>query len=224
MTIDYDWLKVRVENVSRAVSSTFPGYVSYDDIKGELWVWCLEHQDTVKGYNSDEDGEAKLHYVLKQKAVAFCQKEKAVKLGYSVDDLAFYKPKMLRELLNDVYQYEDWQPSGQNGDGQPGSKRIEPTSDRVEMMIDVKMGIEKLDPRNYSIIVGKFKYLYSDEEIADMLEVQVQSAPSSVSRALSALAKVLNNGKEVEPGDSYGRRTVRSNAAARADLSNHYDQ
>jgi DNA-directed RNA polymerase specialized sigma24 family protein len=219
----YEDIKVVLEGIARNVANSFPGYVSADDVTSECWVWAIENQDTVKRYAAEEGGEKTLAFVIKQKAMTFAFKAKADAVGYSPEDLAYYSVKTLRELLKDVFSYEDWQSFQSVGDGQPGAQKIEATGDRLTMLIDAKNAVEKLDERNYNIIIGKFKVGMPDKEIADMLEIQIQSVAPAITRSIKALSKILNEGKDMEPADSYGRRSVRSNAAWRAELSNHYE-
>lgn len=220
MTIDIERMKTSIASIAGNTARSFPGYATSDDIQQEIWVWLLENKKTVNRYDEESDGARKLNFVMRQKAWSYCNKQKAAKLGYSSEDVADYSVKTLKELLTDVFDYENWESGSVDYGSTPKAKRIESTGERVTSLIDVKAKLNDLDERNYNIIVAKFKYHQSDLEIADMLEVQPTSVPTTINRAVTALGKLLNTPK-VE--NTTERRTVMTNAASRAALSHNYE-
>lgn len=220
MTIDIERLKTTVKSVANNTARSFQGYAESSDLESELWIWLLENKETVRRYDTEEDGDRKIGLTLKREAMKYAQGLKAAKLGYSPDDLVGYGVAQLKVLLEDVFEYDNWESSQVDYSGTPKSKRIEPTGDRVTSLCDVKAGLEKLDERNYNIIVGVWKYGYDDQAVADMLEISINSVPTTINRAVRALSKLLSGpGEPVEPD----RRNVQSNAASRAALSHHYE-
>lgn len=218
--MDPNSFKTLLNSVASNTARLFPGHVTADDVTQELWLWAYENQATVRRYDEEEDGERKLAFVLKQKAITYCNGEKAARLGYSPSDVVGYGVKQLKVLLTDIWEYEDWESSQIDYSSTPKAKQIEATGDRITSMIDVKAAVEKLDERNYNIILAKFKYHYTDQELADMLEISTNSLGNTVNRAVRALSKFLST---PEQGDIPERRTVLSNAAARAAQSNFYE-
>lgn len=221
MPVDIERMKTQIASIAGNTARSFSGYVTSDDVQQEIWVWLLENKQTVNRYEQESEGAKKLNFVMKQKATTYAQKQKAAKLGYAPEDIADYSVKTLKELLTDVFDYENWESGSVDYGSTPKAKRIESTGERVTSLIDIKAKLEGLDERNYNIIVAKFKYHQSDQEIADMLEVGINSAPTSINRAVLALSKLLNTPKI--PVESTDRRTVVSNAAARAALSHNYE-
>jgi DNA-directed RNA polymerase specialized sigma24 family protein len=212
--------KTMLESVASGTARLFPGYATADDVTQELWIWAFENQDTVRRYDEEEDGERKLAFVLKQKAITYCNGEKAARLGYSPDDVVGYGVKQLKILLQDVFEYEDWQSGAVSYDPTPKAKRIEATDDRLASMADVKSGLERLDERHYNMLVAKYKYHYSDERLADLMEIGLSSVATTLNRSVRALSRLLST--PVQPDAPQGRHVV-SNAAARAALSNQYE-
>jgi DNA-directed RNA polymerase specialized sigma24 family protein len=222
MTVDIQRLTSSVNSVASNVARSFHGYADADDIASEIWIWLLGNKETVRRYDEEAEGAKKLNFVMRQKANTYAGKQKAAKLGYSIEDVAEYSVKTLKELLTDVFDYENWESGSVDYGSTPKAKRIESTGERVTSLIDVKAKLEVLDERNYNIVIAKFKYHQSDQEIADMLEVSLSSVPTSVNRAVAALGKLLNSTK-MEPKNSDDRRIVMSNAASRAALSHNYE-
>lgn len=220
MSIDPNRITSMIKSIASNTGRLFPGYTEASDIEGELWVWLLENKETVRRYDEEEGGERTLAFVMKQKAMTYANSLKAAKLGYSPDDIVGYGVKQLKVLLEDVFEYENWESAQVDYSGTPKSRRIEPTGDRVTSLIDVKSGLEKLDDRNYNILIARFKYGYTDQQMADLYELSLSSISTTVNRAVRALSNLLSSPQQADPPQ---RRAVMSNAAARAALSNNYE-
>lgn len=213
----YAFYESTVKAVASKIGRTYQGYTSLEDVEQELWVWIFQDQQNFTRYMNDA-GSAYL--ALQRRAHTYCESQRTASLGIIEPSYALYSPRAVRELLQDCFDYEDWQSFANKGDSQPKAKRLEATSDRLAMLVDVKTATGKLSDRDYNIIIGRFKYKYDDEQMADMLEIAPTSVKMTVSRAVKALTDLLN------PTDTtHGhveRRKVKSNAAARAELDNSW--
>lgn len=198
-----------ITRVAREVGRSYLNYTSIPDIEQELWVFVLERQEYFEKY------PATVWVAFRRAAHRFCEAQRNAALpGPPEPDL--YSPKVVRALLEDCFNYEDWQSFSQKGDDLPKARRLEATSDRLAMLVDVKSAVDKVTQRQYSILIAKFKLGWSDAQIAEMLEIETQSVATQVSRSVKAVADQLN---PKNPGHEYtGRRRVKSNAAARAEL------
>lgn len=218
MTDDlYDHYASTVSSVARKIGSTYLGYTTLPDIEQELWCVIYANVDHFTAY---KDAPALAYTALKRGAHSYCEKQRTASLGLPAEQAELYSPRAVRELLMDCFDHEDWQSFAQAGDSQPKAKRIEATSDRIAMLIDVKMAVDQLNERDYSIVIGRFKYRYDDDQMAEMLEISPTSVKMTVSRAVKALTDLLN---PTPAGREYvERRKVKSNAAARAELDNSW--
>ena len=219
--LDFDRLDPIVKQISRSIGRHFLSYVSIPDIEQELWAHIMLKQTHVAGYLTHPEGMGAINTMLVRQAKYYCGQERAASLGIDPDDFAIYSPQVVRTLLADVFEYEDWQSFAMNYDKMPSGKRLEATTDRIAMLCDVKSAVEKLPERDYNIIIARFKYHYDDEALAEMLDIAISSVDTTVRRSVNRIAKSLS-----EPDISIeyvGTRKVRSNAAARAELSNLHD-
>lgn len=73
------------------------GWVPFEDLYQEGWVWRLSHPVTVQAL-VDEGGRA-LDQRIRGYLTEFWRREKAAVSGYSVDDEAFYTPETVAKLL-----------------------------------------------------------------------------------------------------------------------------
>lgn len=207
-----------VSAVARSVGKTYRAYTSFEDIEQELWITVYGAPDHFRRYMAAPEAA---NAALGRAAHKYCEKQRTALLGASEPTYDLYSPKAVRLLLEDAFNYEDWQSFASKGDTQPRAKRIEATSDRIAMLIDVKVATDKLPEREYSIIIGRFKYRYDDDQMADMLEVSPVSVRKLVERAVKALTDLLNPSPEAR--EYVERRKVKSNAAARAEVSHSWD-
>jgi RNA polymerase sigma factor (sigma-70 family) len=211
----HDEYETMVGSVARSIGRSYLGYTSIPDVEQDLWLWLYEKAEYFQEYTA---APAMAHVALKRRAHVFCEEQRKAIMG--ADSESLYSLGAVRLLLTDCFDYEDWQSFSQKSDGMPRNKRLEATSDRLAMLIDVKTAVDKLSERNYSIIIAAFKYGYSDEELAEMLGIAVNSVKTTVDRAINALVKVLN---PTDVSHEYvATRKVKSNAAARAELDNQW--
>jgi len=224
MELDYAKVKRMVKEVAASVSSNFPSYVTPDETEQHLWLFLYERKSSIgKAVGEDSEWEPKIASTLRKAAFDHCAKEKASAEGYSTEDLFRYSVPKIRTLLPDAFDYEDWQPFGNFSDGQPTSKtQANMTGDRVAELIDIKIALEKLPEDRYNLLVWQFKYQYSMAQLGEEFDITPGAASDRSQRALKALQRELGRKDYVEVA-SPGRRTVRTNAAARAALSNQYE-
>lgn len=206
-----------IKKVAGNVASSFPEYVETDDVTSELWVWYLENEDTVRSMITDnESWEPMLYGTMARVASTFALKLEADYHGYSPDDVYYYSTPVVKELLKDVFDYEDWQSFSSFGDGQPKAKRQTPTSDRVDMLIDVKRGLEQITERQYNIIVWRYKYGFDDELIAQAMEIKPVSVPKTLDRAVEALKRKMGKKPIADMRGAWSQRSVDSEGIPRS--------
>jgi len=212
-------LAEKFDSIGRRVQYENPGYLSAEDYVQELWVWYLEGQEKLDQYLANgADGERMFVRSAYRVCYAAHKRDKAAALGMFTEDLCDYSISELRSLLDDVFDYDSWQSFAVKTDG-PKGVRIEATSDRLASLVDVKSKLSELDERDYNLIIWKWKYGYSDAQLAWALELQPSSIPRTVTRALQHLQKKLQG--PLKPRTE-GRK-AKSNAAARAAVSGAYE-
>lgn len=226
MALNYDVVHPMVKQVARSVSSSFPQYVTSEDTEGHLWVWIYDKRSTLIKLVEDDpqNWQAKIASTLRKVASDYCAKEKAAVEGYSTDDLYRYSIPKIKELLPDIFEYQDWQTFGQKGDGQPGSKPLaNQTGDRVAELVDIRAAVKALPEDTKQLLYLVHVFQYTADNLAEYFEITVEAAKKRSQRAYGAVQRELGRR---DPGDQPGpvqRRTVRSNAAWRAAQSSQYE-
>lgn len=217
-----------VGQIARSVSSNYPSYVSRDDTEQDIWLWVLKNKNTVsKLIRDDESWGAKLYTTMAKVASESAMKEEAATNGYSTDDMFEYSTKVVKTLLESVFDYEDWQPSPGMGDGMPKSRgQANETGDRIAMLADVGSAVLGLEDDQYNLILWAYKYHWSHEDLATELEVTKDTARKRLERAVEAVRRRL--GRKT-PGDMRKaspdrlRRSVITNANASYVTERNYE-
>lgn len=222
--MDEEWVEhVNVIATSEAnkLASRF-SMLDRDEIHNELWLWIFHNQDKVNEL-VEADEMSTLAFYLRTEGRRFCLTEKARISGFAVEDLHFYTSQQLYDLLPTVFSYRDWQPSGLTGE--PGMPRSQPdpkfSGNLVAMLADVSAGLLKLHASDYNVIIWRFKYDHSDEQLALELDCTPEAANKRVQRAVRRLCDAL--GGKTPFGDYTGSRKAQSNAAARAHQQRQWD-
>lgn len=226
MALDYNAFMPVVRQVALSVSKNFPSYVLSSDTEGAILLWIASKKDWIEDVVRDAPHNWKPKIVPLMRKVAFdhCNKEKADIEGYDISDVYRYSVKKIQNLLPDVFNHVDWQSFGMQGDGQPSSKaQANTTGDRVVELIDIKVALGQLKIDSYNFLVWQYKYHLPIEDLADTYNISVDAARKRSQRALGALQKQLGYKAREERESQPQRRTVRSNATARAISSNAWD-
>ncbi len=221
MPIDYDKIMKLTERIARQVSDDFPACVDWEDTQGALLLWVAKKQASLERLAEESNWEAQLSPTLRKVAFEHCGTEKAQAEGYDPSDVYNYSIPELRELIADAMDHENWQSFNSFGDGQPKAA-AQSYGDRTAKLVDVKAALEKLDDDSYNLLVSKFKYGCTNEELGLQYDVTPNAARMRSERALRGLRKHLGY-KVPREGSEAARRAVKSNAAWRAQAAHRYD-
>lgn len=226
--IDHEAIAPMIQRNAGITRRSYPG-ADLGDLKGVQWEWVYENQDKVNNYLS-ANSPGLLATRLLTTAQRWAAKERELDLGRDPEDLFIYNPRVVGELLKDVFEHEGWQhyePNG--GDGMPVAKGLaNQTGDRQAMLADVSSALQALPTEPYNILVWHFKYGYSHAKLADVLEITEDAARQRVSRAVRKVSQILmgqapSTSEGADP-EYVGTRRVISNAQARAQTSSQWDE
>lgn len=211
-----------IKKVAGNVANNFPSYVTRDDVAHHLWVWFLDNEYTVTSLIRDnESWEPMLYGTMVRVASTYALEEEAATNGYSTDDVYHYSTTVVRELLKDAFDYEDWQSFSTFGDGQPKSKvQSNQTGDRMAMLADVKTATENLNDDQYNVILWTYKFGFDAKALAEQLEVTETAARKRLERAVKAVQRGLGRKGLADMRNGWeGRTTERPSNAQALSLS-----
>ena len=192
--IDYKTLTPAVERAASIALSNFPAHHEISDVKQELWVWIMENKGTVTRILTDSEGsDTALVQLLVRGAQSYLKKEEAAIYGYSEEDQFNFPLDMIKSILEVVFKHEDWQSFAQAAqDGMPRRKSDPATSgNNLASYADVSRAITSLPEDQYNLLVWRYKYHETFEQIGAHAGITKQGAADRHRGALSAIQQYL---------------------------------
>lgn len=156
-----------VTSATKILSAKYRGYVDWQDVKQELYLWLLTHYDRAETWRERYDerhAERTLVKALRNVGERYCRAEKAEIDGYSPDDEFFYSIPMVCDLLQ-LYFDTDWMvPNGLELTRTSGGKPASEGGNLVAMVADVGRAYEALPAPDKTLLhyVYGGRYVVSD--------------------------------------------------------------
>jgi len=223
--LDWTRLTPTVQRAASIAASNFPSHHDTRDIEQSLWVWVLENKNTVTRILTEEDGPDRLAAHLIKVAQGAFKKEDAAVYGYSEEDRFYYSVDLIKSILEVVFSYEDWQSFAMSQDTQPKAK-ANPAhgGNNLASYADVKSAVEKLPEDHYNLIVWRYKYQYTFEQIALETGTYRQAARERHEAAVRAVQALLGEQPLTDLRRGFSGRTEASgNSAALARTERDYE-
>ena len=143
------WAEVETVIATRAAGYVARRYgrygVTLDDAKQEALVWLYANKPKVERYLSSEPQQyTRIYRSLLDAAMQYAESEKAVRLGYEVDDVQWYTPRMIEAVMPLVLDptYDGTPEKKDPSEG--GGKKSKPTSylsDAFVAVLDVRRAL-----------------------------------------------------------------------------------
>lgn len=216
-----------VRSTASGVAKRFPT-LDPEEIENVGWEYIYRSRDVViKFLVETEEGERYLGYRVRRAMLEWCGREMRAATGIDYRDTYTYTARVVRELLPDVFAYENWQAAPAVSDGMPKSKRlVNESGDRMAMLADVSNSLKCLSNEQYNAIVWKYKYGYKHAEIGEEMEISENAVRLRIKRAIMRMVYFLAKQEVADdddpPQDYTGDRRVVTNASARASASRDY--
>lgn len=221
-------------------TETAKRYGSYgldrNEAENECWIWIGEHPAKILQWMEEEPDKwtRLLARTLRNEMRDYGEKVKAEFLGYHVDDLVYYSKKQLGPLLEAVLNESAWIHPEVSGDEPSRRGAGDPSTggNWVATLADVAQAFERLGREDKDILkMFHEPPVWLNKDAAKYLGLTEQVMSYRHDRALGRLLRELG-GPRPWPGHDQdcehpfrgmGRRTVVSNASARAMQSGYYD-
>lgn len=191
-----DWLEEATgvaTQVARIVHRKYSVYFDVADVRQELLAWVWRREDKVKVWldhdQTPEDykgGVRQLGKTLTRQADKYCRRQKAHKLGYEIRDEHFYDPITLSEILPFVWG-DVIETKQQDGERVSGSGNPAEGGNYVAQLLDIRVGLSKLDEMDRDVLELKYEQHLTFAEIAEQLEISDTTAHRKVDGALRRL-------------------------------------
>ena len=191
-----------VANIGYEFSRKFQ-MVEVSDIRQELWVWFLEHPNKVKTWEALDGKQATklIARSLRNTAKDYCQKEKAARVGYRVEDNYYYDRELIEMLLPAVLRGDVVAPALTEMGYQSTKKVASEGGNWFAMVGDINRGLHKLSSEQYYVLCLRFEEGNDNATMAKELEISEDAARMRVNRALNNLINYLGGERPVKERD-----------------------
>lgn len=198
----YDYI---VTSVSSEYSRRYD-MCELNDIKQCLYIWFLKHPNKLDNWEAIGEKDAKnlIYRSLRNEALDYCQRWKAKSLGYEVQDLFYYTPEMIENMLPTVLRKDSSELPVVTLGTIHGSSVPSENGNLNTMLAEISRGYEKLNEDDKKVLFMRFALAFEFGEIKKQMALGTDDASRMrVKRAVKHLiVKVGGYKPQVDDDDS----------------------
>ena len=166
------------------------------DIEQELWLWFVEHPNNIARWKAEQDPKSCDKLIaksLRNAALDYCVKEKAVAEGYNADDNFWYSKDFVKMLIPGVLT-DNWEKleTAMTNMGR-STKAPSESGDWMAYGADIRHAFSKLTEVEQNLV---FLFYAQDVDSTQLHEVTDSDRPSVKATAMAAnraLNKIVRN-------------------------------
>ena len=170
--------------------------VERSDIEQELWLWFAEHPNNIARWKAEQDEKSCDKLIaksLRNAALDYCIKEKAVTEGYNADDNFWYSKDFVKMLIPGVLT-DNWEKleTAMTNMGR-STKAPSESGDWMAYGADIRHAFSKLTEVEQNLV---FLFYAQDVDSTQLHEVTDSDRPSVKATAMAAnraLNKIVRN-------------------------------
>lgn len=135
------------------------GLISADDLIGEANLWLVQHVDrVVLWHGQGKHGQNKLRNACRQRCLTLIANERKRKSRLERGDVFYYTPMMIRELLPDIFNEDDWSnASVVIDDERRAPSRPSEGNNRLAMVADVRSAYFGLPEKDQQFLTDMYR-------------------------------------------------------------------
>lgn len=171
--------------------------VAVDDIRQQMWLWFFEHPNKVKQWEALDSKECTklVARSLRNCAKDYCQKEKATKLGYRIEDLYYYDRELVELILPPILTGDTSAPSFVDLGFTKARKVLSEGGNWLTMCSDVERALNKLTVEQQYILDLRFKEGQDAIWISHEMKISVDAVRMRINRGIKSLINILGGDK-----------------------------
>lgn len=175
-----DELKIAKQGAMSAYRSG-RNLVSSEDLVGEANLWLVKHVDKVRLWRDQgRHGQNKLRNACRQRCLTIIAQERRKRSGLQPGDVFYYTPVMIREVLPDIWEEDDWTNSGTSSAEEIRSpSRPSEGNNRLAMIADIRSAFFSLSKKDQAFLED----FYRDGGVtADVLAAALEVTERTIRR------------------------------------------
>jgi RNA polymerase sigma factor (sigma-70 family) len=130
------------------------GIVTAEDLVGEANLWLVKHVDKVRLWRDQgRHGQNKLRNACRQRCLTIIANERKKRSGLQPGDVFYYTAVMIRELLPDIWDEDDWTNSSTSSAEEIRSpSRPAEGNNRLAMVADIRSAFFTLSKKDQAFL------------------------------------------------------------------------
>jgi hypothetical protein len=135
------------------------GIVEYGDLVAEAHLWIVENYEKIEKWRDEgRHGENKLRNACRQRCLTVIARERRKRSNLQPGDVFYYTPQMLREILPNIWDEDDWTTGQQVTSGEVrGSSRPAEGNNRLAMIVDVRVAFYNLRENDQKLLCDMYR-------------------------------------------------------------------
>jgi DNA-directed RNA polymerase specialized sigma24 family protein len=135
------------------------GLVDVQDLIGEANLWMVSHMDKVSLWRTQgRHGQNKLRNACRQRCLTMIARERRHRSGLQHGDVFYYTAPIIREVLPDIFDTEDWNNSGVALSSEVrGPSRPAEGNNRIAVISDVRSSFYSLSEKDQNFLMDLYK-------------------------------------------------------------------
>ncbi len=144
---------------ARSAHRSGRGLVEYNDLVAEANLWIVENYEKVEAWRDEgRHGENKLRNACRQRCLTVLARERRKRSGLQPGDVFYYTPQMLREVLPNIWDEDDWMTGQQVTTGETRSpSRPSEGNNRLAMIVDVRTAFYNLRENDQKLLCDMYQ-------------------------------------------------------------------
>lgn len=132
--------------------------VSSEDLIGEANLWMVEHVDKViQWHDQGRHGQNKLRNACRQRCLTIIARERKKRSGLQPGDVFYYNAQMIREIIPDIFDEDDWVTGSTNNSEVKGPSRPSEGNNRLTMVADVRTAFYGLPEKDRQFLADMYR-------------------------------------------------------------------
>lgn len=169
------------------------GIVPTEDLQQESFLWMLNNYDKVLLWRTQGGhGQNKLRNACRQKCLTIIARQRRIRSGLEKGDIFYYTAQMIREILPDIWEPEDWLSGSTYASEIRTPSRPAEGNNRAAMIADVRAAFYGLSKKEQQLLEDMYRDGGLDVEvIALQLDVNPRTVKRREARCLDKMVERL---------------------------------
>lgn len=191
MTITDSELKLAKQGAMSAHRSG-RGLVDLGDLIGEANMWLVENYRKVLLWRDEgRHGQNKLRQACRQRCLTVIAKERKQRSGLGAGDIFYYSTQMIRELIPDIFDVDDWTITVTNNGELKGKSSPSEGGNKLAMIVDIRSAFYSLNEADRGVIEALYRDGRQYQQVADTLQVTERTVRRKEERIMEKMVEKL---------------------------------